>query len=85
MALVVAHVLVLTGKYVTGREHDRLLAQYDKVVAANDTLTASLQACRENNGQLLASGQLTTKLLDTLTAVAQQRGASTAPDKGGGG
>lgn len=75
MALVIGHVLVLTGKYVTGREHDRLLAAYDKVAATNDQLTASLAACRENNGQLLASGQLTTRLLDTLAAVAQQRRA----------
>lgn len=83
VALVVGIVLIMTGKLVTGREHDRLLAAYDKAVAANDTLTISLQACRENNSQLLASGNLTTKLLDSLVALSQQRGDP--PKSPGGG
>lgn len=79
VALAFGYVLLFTGRIVTGREHDRLTAAYDKAVLANDTLTANLSACRENNAQLLASGNLTTKLLDSLVAVAQQREAHPQP------
>jgi hypothetical protein len=79
VALTLGYVLLLTGKLVTGREHDRLLEDYQKVTQANDTLTSSLQACRDNNAQLLNSSQLTTRLLDTLAVMADQRAK-----KGGG-
>lgn len=79
VALGFGYFLLLTGKIVTGREHDRLIEQYDKVVAANDALVTANQSLRDNNAQLLSSGSLTTRLLDTLDRVAQQRAQPADP------
>ena len=83
--LLVGYWLILSGRFVTGREHDRLLQNYAKLVDANDILTTSLQAARDNNASLLNSGQLTTSLLNTLTALAQSRGAEPPPHAAGTG
>lgn len=85
VVLVLAVYLILTGKVVTGREHDRLLRDYDKLVQANDTLTSSLQACRDNNAQLLSTGVLANRVLDAFGSLAAQRGVPPPPTHQEGG
>lgn len=77
--LVLAVALLLTGKLVTGREHDRSLETITRLEAivnqlntANDTLREATSRAQAQVDRLLDGSALSNTLAQALVSVAQQ-------------
>jgi len=72
VALSLGHWLVLTGRYVTGREMARVLEANSKLEAANDALRDTVATLSSQNDRLLDSSRLSNSLAGALVSVVQQ-------------
>lgn len=72
-ALITVISFLLTGVFVTRREHQRALDENEKLREANETLRDALQVSQQQIAQLTNSAQVTVELMSVLKQVAQER------------